>query len=173
MRLCLLSFILTMHASLVMSRTGNNVRSRSGNVEEMWENAFSGDDPQDSSIASENWEDSTKDSDSLFHPAQPVEFFQKIDPTIFEWVNPKAVQAGNLTCGFLHAPLGAQEDRVYPTVEVYICMRFADIQPAPKGNLFVHCGGPGSLSFCVIGFLGMLGEDNPKIYNIISIDQVM
>jgi pimeloyl-ACP methyl ester carboxylesterase len=43
-----------------------------------------------------------------------------------------------------------------------VCVKFASIQPAPKGNLAVHCGGPGSLS---------LGADSVDQYNVISFDQ--
>jgi hypothetical protein len=53
-------------------------------------------------------------------------------------------------------------------------MKFATNQPAPSGNIVVHCGGPGSTSKC-IGFLGNeteFGKENAANYNIISIDQV-
>lgn len=51
-------------------------------------------------------------------------------------------------------------------------MRFADEQPASKGNLAVHCGGPGTLSNCLMASDWVLGEDNLKNYNVITIDQV-
>lgn len=51
------------------------------------------------------------------------------------------------------------------------CVRFADNQPAPKGNVAGHCGGPGSLTTCVYFAAMYMGEDNPENYNIISFDQ--
>ncbi|CAB9527917.1 Secreted [Seminavis robusta] len=108
-----------------------------------------------------------------FYTAESLDFFKKgIDPESFEWVDPDAIVPGGVTCGFLKAPLGSLSDVTYPTVEVYVCMRFAVNQPAPKGNLFAHCGGPGSLSGCgAFAPLGYLGEDVANDYNIISIDQ--
>ena len=41
-----------------------------------------------------------------------------------------------------------------------VCVRFAKNQPAPRGNLAVHCGGPGTLSSCVYDFDVDLGTDN-------------
>ena len=41
-----------------------------------------------------------------------------------------------------------------------MCVRFAKNQPAPRGNLAVHCGGPGSLSSCVHDWDFDLGPDN-------------
>ena len=54
-----------------------------------------------------------------------------------------------------------------------VCVKFASIQPAPKGNLAVHCGGPGSLSICayIMGGEEYLGADNVDQYNVISFDQ--
>lgn len=101
----------------------------------------------------------------------PLEDFRNIDPDVFEWVNPDEIQPGNVTCGFLKAPLGEAEGVVYPMVKVYTCVRFADNQPAPKGNVAGHCGGPGSLTTCVYFAAMYMGEDNPENYNIISFDQ--
>jgi len=101
----------------------------------------------------------------------PLEDFSNIDPDVFEWVNPDEIQPGNVTCGFLKAPLGEAEGVVYPMVKVYTCVRFADNQPAPKGNVAGHCGGPGSLTTCVYFAAMYMGEDNPENYNIISFDQ--
>ena len=49
-----------------------------------------------------------------------------------------------------------------------VCVRFADQQPAPRGNIAVHCGGPGSLSSCI--YYNM-GTPHHFGYNIIGIDQ--
>ena len=43
-------------------------------------------------------------------------------------------------------------------------MRFATNQPAPKGNLAVHCGGPSSLSSCVY-LMGDWTENTGKLYS--------
>lgn len=53
-----------------------------------------------------------------------------------------------------------------------MCVRFADEQPAPRGNLFVHCGGPGELSDCITNN-GMGKSPHNYGYNVISIDQVI
>ena len=41
-------------------------------------------------------------------------------------------------------------------------MKFATNQPAPRGNLVVHCGGHGSLSSCIykMGGVDYIGQDN-------------
>jgi hypothetical protein len=76
---------------------------------------------------------------SLFTPAQPLSYFRNdINPDIFEWVNKNEVQAGETTCGFLYPPLGGVSSETYPKIKVYFCMKFAKIQPAPKGNIFLH-----------------------------------
>jgi hypothetical protein len=48
-----------------------------------------------------------------------------------------------------------------------VCVMFAKNQPAPRGNLAVHCGGPGTLSNCVytIG-LKYAGQDNAGTSNL-------
>jgi hypothetical protein len=53
-------------------------------------------------------------------------------------------------------------------------MKFATNQPAPSGNIVLHCGGPGSISGCGIGMGSefAIGKDNAANYNIIGIDQV-
>jgi len=48
-------------------------------------------------------------------------------------------------------------------------VRFADQQPAPRGNMAVHCGGPGSLSAC--GVYDMGAAPNHLGYNVIGFDQ--
>jgi pimeloyl-ACP methyl ester carboxylesterase len=57
----------------------------------------------------------------------------------------------------------------YPDVKVYICIKFAMVQPAPSGTMFAHCGGPGSLSDCAISSL--LGGPEYDTYNRVGIDQ--
>lgn len=111
--------------------------------------------------------------ESIFTPAMDLDFFRSIDPEYFEWVEPTEIQPGSTTCGFLHAPLGSLPDLTYPTVDVYVCVQFATNQPAPKGNMAVHCGGPGSLSDCVnnMGHPTSLGFDNADNYNVIAFDQ--
>jgi hypothetical protein len=100
----------------------------------------------------------------------------QIDPTKFKWVNPDNIKPGAVTCGFLHPTLGAEPGVNYPVIKVYICMKFATNQPAPSGNIVVHCGGPGATSNCIdSGFMGGendIGKDNVANYNIIGIDQV-
>jgi hypothetical protein len=85
-------------------------------------------------------------------------------------VNPDKIAPGAQTCGFLKPNLGSLDDVVYPTIRVYFCMRFADTQPAAKGNMMIHCGGPGSLSDCPLWTA--MGEQNLNDYNVLSIDQV-
>lgn len=53
------------------------------------------------------------------------------------------------------------------------CVKFAEVQPAPRGNLAVHCGGPSSLSDCVYSMGGetFIGEIAAKTYNVIAFDQ--
>ena len=42
-----------------------------------------------------------------------------------------------------------------------VCVKFAKNQPAPRGNLAVHCGGPGSLSSCLYSMgVDEIGQDN-------------
>lgn len=78
-----------------------------------------------------------KNENNLFTPAEDIEFFRSgIDSEIFEWVNKSEVSAGETTCGFLKPSLGwLPEDTgvVFPKIKVYICMKFAAIQPAPRG----------------------------------------
>jgi len=128
-------------------------------------------------------DDNTVDTaEALFTPASSLEVFKNIDPTKFAWMNPSNVQAGKTTCGFLFPTLGAEPGVSYPLIKVYICVQFADIQPAPKGNLVVHCGGPSSTSSCFSEIDAELpsmkaskdikndyfGEKNAANYNIIS-----
>ncbi|EJK49871.1 hypothetical protein THAOC_31214 [Thalassiosira oceanica] len=121
-------------------------------------------------------------SDS-FGPAISLGSFSALDRSIelrdgsfFEWVNKEEIKAGETTCGFLHAPLSwpnAEETMAFPGVKVYVCVKFATEQPAPRGNLAVHCGGPGSLSNCVynMGGKAKLGEVAATTYNVIAFDQ--
>jgi len=91
----------------------------------------------------------------------------------FEWVNRNNIKAGSTTCGFLKRELGTEPDVNYPKIKIYICIKFAAKQPAPKGNLFVHCGGPGTLSNCIGIMADDIGQDNTDNYNIIGVDQVI
>lgn len=110
----------------------------------------------------------------VFQAAISLEDFKNVDPAKFEWVNPEEIKAGETTCGFLKAPLVWEIDEVdigYPIVETYVCVTFASEQPAPRGNIAVHCGGPGSLSVCVYGFWLDFDEEARSTYNIIGFDQ--
>merc|ERR1719487_2696524 len=74
-----------------------------------------------------------------------------------------------MTCGFMTVPLGTLEMHAeqFPDVKVYVCIKFATIQPAPKGTIFGHCGGPGTLSQCGLNLAYQAGPD----YNAVGIDQ--
>ena len=50
-------------------------------------------------------EDDTPNPD-IFESAADLDTFRNVDPTKFEWVNPKEIQAGEVTCGFLKSPFG-------------------------------------------------------------------
>jgi hypothetical protein len=104
-------------------------------------------------------------------------FKNEISSDWLEWLNPDEIEAGGTTCGFLHpdlADLGSLHGVTYPIIWVYVCVRFANVQPAAKGNMFVHCGGPGTLSSCTNYMIdaGYFSETNLDEYNIWSIDQV-
>jgi len=78
------------------------------------------------------------------------------DPDLFTWINYEddnddawGVHPGGKACGWLNAPLGSDPAKSYPKVQVYICMKFAGKQPASKGTIFQHCGGPGSVTECL------------------------
>mmetsp|Transcript_8226 Transcript_8226/g.14355 ORF Transcript_8226/g.14355 Transcript_8226/m.14355 type:complete len:614 (+) Transcript_8226:59-1900(+) len=110
----------------------------------------------------------------FFEPAMDLEYFANLDPKKFEWVNPDEIKPGETTCGFLTAPLGwdvEEVDIVYPTVKVYVCVTFAKQQPAPRGNMAVHCGGPGSLTLCNYVMALQFDEEVKSSYNIIGFDQ--
>jgi len=63
-------------------------------------------------------------------------------------------------------------DPNWPTTQVHVCIRFCDVQPAPKGLLFTHCGGPGSGSLCGIFHPAMLLADQLiQEYDLVAIDQ--
>jgi len=111
---------------------------------------------------------------NVFEPAISLDDFKNVDPDKFEWVNPEEIKAGETTCGFLLAPLGWDVDELqvtYPTVNIYVCVSFAKHQPAPRGNLAMHCGGPGTLSWC--NYVGQIDMDQDIVdsYNIIGFDQ--
>lgn len=91
------------------------------------------------------------------------------DPAVLKWLTPSEVKPGGSTCGFLTAPLGTMGAHLesYPDVKVYFCIKFAKTQPAPKGTIFSHCGGPGTLSGCGVSYGFIAGDD----YNHIGIDQ--
>ena len=61
--------------------------------------------------------------ENIFTPAMDLDFFRNLDPADFEWVEPKEIQPGETTCGFLHAPLGSLPDVTYPIVDVYVCVK--------------------------------------------------
>lgn len=129
---------------------------------------FSGDVPEFGEFASAD------ERDSGSSPAQSLSYFKNgMDPNMFQWVNKEEVKPGGVTCGFMYPPLGSQPNEVYPAVEVYVCMKFATTQPASKGNLFVHCGGPGSMSGCVVQLAGLFtpAPHYNRDFNVIAIDQ--
>ena len=112
-------------------------------------------------------------SDGMFTPARPLDFFRDgIDKQIFRWYNRDHVQAGKLTCGELYPPLGPDRNEPFPKIIVKFCVLFAEIQPAGKGNLAIHCGGPSSLSECLSAANMFLGAQNLQHYNVIAFDQV-
>jgi hypothetical protein len=94
------------------------------------------------------------------------------NPDLLKWINQTEVKSGGTTCGFLEAPLGWNYPaQPYPKVNVYVCMTFAKKQPARKGTIFKHCGGPGSLSACPSFFLPSMDETMTDDFNVVSIDQ--
>lgn len=110
----------------------------------------------------------------VFEAAISLDDFKNVDPKLFEWVNPDEIQPGETTCGFLKAPLGwvDETDIKYPFVKTYVCVTFASQQPATRGNLAVHCGGPGSLSSCgLILSLHHFDDETSSTFNIIAFDQ--
>lgn len=68
------------------------------------------------------------------------------DPNVLTWED--APSAGHVSNGLLSVPLDLF-DPDSPTLVLPVTMRFADTQPAPKGLMLIHCGGPGSSSSCV------------------------
>ena len=60
----------------------------------------------------------TQRRNNNFVPAITLEEFKNVDFEWFEWVNPNELEAGETTCGFLKAPLGALPNTMYPTVKV-------------------------------------------------------
>jgi hypothetical protein len=125
--------------------------------------------------AARHLQDKEEEDTSMWYPAEPLDYFRlEMDPGLFEWVNPDEIVEGGTTCGFLSSKLGTTPKTNFPSVKVYVCMRFADIQPAKKGHLFIHCGGPGSLSGCLSNYIGVgaVSAEHLEDYNLISIDQV-
>jgi len=111
---------------------------------------------------------------SVFQAALSLDDFKAVDTDKFEWVNPDEIQPGETTCGFLKAPLGWEVDGVdvsYPVVKTYVCVTFATQQPAPRGNMAVHCGGPGGLTLCNYKIWLDLDEEARSTYNLIGFDQ--
>ena len=56
----------------------------------------------------------------VFEAAISLEDFKNVDPDKFEWVNPDEIKAGEITCGFLKAPLVWEIDEIdidYPIVK--------------------------------------------------------
>lgn len=118
--------------------------------------------------------DSAVPNPEVFQAAISLNDFKTVDPDKFEWVNPDEIQPGETTCGFLKAPLGWEVDDVdvtYPIVKTYVCVTFATQQPAPRGNMAVHCGGPGGLSLCNYAIWLQLDEEARSTYNLIGFDQ--
>ncbi len=67
------------------------------------------------------------DVPDVFEPAISLDEFAALDSNTkiadayFEWVDREKIQAGETTCGFLHAPLcwpHAEEKTIFPEVEV-------------------------------------------------------
>ena len=136
------------------------------------------------------------DGRDAFEPAPHLDEWKAVDPGRFEWVDVDEVGPGETTCGFLKSPLGWEADAnvTFPVVNVcesyrapevvdnvYLshlsitpkdfCVAFAAQQPAPRGNLAIHCGGPGSLSSCLYNAQIMLPDELRGSYNIVAVDQ--
>lgn len=80
------------------------------------------------------------------------------------------------TIGFVFAPLFFDKVEETPLIRTYFCIKRARIQPAKKGMLFVHTGGP--LPSCVSAFasgiLGFTKSQEMEIasnYDVVSVDQ--
>ena len=92
------------------------------------------------------------------------------DASVLKWLNSSAVIPGGTACGFMNTPLGIGHPHIeFPFLHVYVCVRFADTQPAPLGPLFNHCGGPGTTSDCFE--FGIITPPVMEQYDIYSIDQ--
>ena len=133
------------------------------------------DDSKEDDDDDDDDDDGNNDDNGFFYEAEDLNYFKfRIDPFFFEWIDITEIEEGGITCGFLKPYLGSNPAIRYPQISVYVCVQFATNQPAPKGNLFVHCGGPSTLSDCiyVMGNEQVLGEKNFEDYNVISIDQV-
>lgn len=134
----------------------------------------------------------------VFEPALHLDEWKAVDPEQFEWVDVDEVGPGETTCGYLKSPLGWEADAnvIFPSVNVCksrcsasdivignaclspfdahrkdFCVTFAAHQPAPRGNLAIHCGGPGSLSSCLYNAEIMIPDELRGSYNIVALDQ--
>ena len=76
--------------------------------------------------------------DDLRNAGTHAGLISEIPADSFQWIAPQEIVPGGTTCGFMHARLGFLADQPYPTVKVYMCMHFAEIQPAPKGTMFMQ-----------------------------------
>lgn len=86
------------------------------------------------------------------------------DPAVLTWEDPPV--PGGYSDGMLTVPLD-MFDSESPSLTLKVTMRFAEVQPAPKGLLLMHCGGPGSGSSCVYYTYGM----HLQGYDVFSITQ--
>jgi pimeloyl-ACP methyl ester carboxylesterase len=103
----------------------------------------------------------------------------KPDPSVLEWSG--EAKAGGQTCGFVKVPLSYMPEHLvpgtrtakpgYPTLKVKFCVWFATTQPAPKGTIFYHCGGPSSVSQCDGSGNYGNGTQFREYYNGVSVDQ--
>lgn len=127
--------------------------------------------PPDMATEDDDFGASEREEQQAFFQAEGLDYLKNgIDPDLFEWVDPSKLVPSAWTCGFLKPELGTTPGKVFPVIQVYVCMRLADEQPAKKGNIFTHCGGPSSLSDC--GMWSFLGEEALRDYNVLTIDQV-
>jgi pimeloyl-ACP methyl ester carboxylesterase len=103
------------------------------------------------------------------------------DPSLFRWNGP--VGPGKTACGYLTVPISysaenleqpfpfaARAKQGLPLTEVFFCMKFAAQFPA-KGNMFIHCGGPSSISGCVQTNSAGHSIRVQREYNFFAVDQ--
>jgi hypothetical protein len=104
------------------------------------------------------------------------------NPSLLKWNGP--VGPGKTSCGFLQVPLSYSQDLLQnpfpqvarpavglPRTEVYFCTTFSTENPEIAEPLFVHCGGPGSLSNCVDVVRRSHSEAMKRKYNFVAVDQ--